>query len=415
VAKVCVIGAGSAGVEAATEAARRGADVTLFEKTEAGIPPKISWPDFILSPQSLDASRHRVPADGSIDAEYSNPVLYVRERSVTTSEGSRQFDKIVVATGSTHVLDGFPGFRKPGVVTLDSFSGFRELCARMCSISDAVVVGEGLRSLRVADSLCGESRRVSLARPCGTMLKELSPKLDSILLTAAARAGVRITGAPVQRAFGYRKVEAVVAGGDVIPCDTVAVVPGEIPDFPGGIVRVGPRGGLLVDQQLKSEEKGLFAAGSCAELVGPGFVAGISLRHSAESSGRIAGANAAGEKLLFNPIGAYSCAVFGHQVSWAGLSLREAKFQGFDVSQATTREGGASGCSLVFDRCNGRVIGIQTVEASGTDMSPLFALLISQRIGIRALAYGDLSSSTDISPISEAARMGLTAEAHASG
>jgi NADPH-dependent 2,4-dienoyl-CoA reductase/sulfur reductase-like enzyme len=247
------------------------------------------------------------------------------------------------------------------------------------------------------------------------MLKELSPDLDSILLKGAIRAGVRIVGAPVLRAFGYHEVEAVVAGGEVIPCDTVAVIPGEAPNLPGGGVRAGLRGGLLVGQQLKSGEKGLFAAGSCAEFVGPGFAGGVSLRNSAESSGRIAGANAAGEELAFDPVGAYSFAVFGLRVSCAGLPLAEARFQGLDVAQTTTRRAEASGCSLVFDRGNGRVVGIQTVEGSGTDASALLALLISQRVGIRDLAYRDLSSSTDISPISEAARMGLTEEAHAPG
>ncbi len=70
---------------------------------------------------------------------------------------------------------------------------------------------------------------------------------------------------------------------------------------------------------------------------------------------------------------------------------------------------------MVFDRGNGRVIGIQTVEESGRDRSALLSLLISQRVGMRALAYEDLSSSTDISPLSEAARRGLTGEAKASG
>lgn len=414
-AKVCVIGAGCAGVQAATEAARRGAEVTLFERTEEGIPPKISWPDFILPPQSTEASQQRVSVDGSIEVSYSNPVLRVRPCSVTTSEGERQFDKVVVTTGSSPVLDAFPGFRKPGVITLDSFSGFSELCARASSISDAVVIGEGPTSLRVADSLCGGCRRVSLARHCGTMLKELPPDLDSILLTGAIRGGVRVLSAAVRRAFGYQVVEAVVAGGEVIPCDTVAVVPGEVPNFPGGGVGAGLRGGMPVGRQLKSGEKSLFAAGSCAELVGPGFASGVSLKYSAESSGRIAGANAAGEEFDFNPVGAYSFAVFGLRVSWAGLSLAEARFQGLDVAQTTTRGAEDSGCSLVFDRGNGRVVGLQTVEGMGTNMSALLPLIISQRIGIRALAYRDLSSSTDISSISEAARMGLTAEAHASG
>ena len=256
---------------------------------------------------------------------------------------------------------------------------------------------------------------MSLTRPCGTILKELSPHLNSILLEGAIRAGVRVLGAPVLRAFGCQEVEAVVAGGEVIPCDTVAVVPGEVPSFPGGGVRAGLRGGMPVDQHLKSGETSLFAAGSCAELVGPGFATGVSLKYSAESSGRIAGANAAGEEIAFNPVGAYSFAVFGLHVSWAGLSFAEARFQGLDVAQTTTKEAENSGCSLVFDRGNGRVVGIQTVEGSGPDKSALLALLISQRIGIRALAHGDFSSSTDISPISKTARMGLTAEAHASG
>ncbi|MDA4120989.1 MAG: NAD(P)/FAD-dependent oxidoreductase [Thaumarchaeota archaeon] len=410
--KVCIIGAGRAGVEAAAEAARRGAQVTLLERSDCLLPHRSAWPSFVASPSSMSSPG---PPDSlaSVDVAYSRPAIAVRPASVVTPDGEVRFDKVVVATGSRQVFRTFPGFTKEGVIALDSLARFVELGRQRSSLRKIVVCGESPTGLRVADALSGDGTQVTLLCPGGKMLNDLHPDLDVKVRLSARRKGVRMVDEPIFRAFGHRAVEAVLAGGVVIPCDAIAVAPHEEPLIPQGCQPKGPHRGLSVGRELRSPVWGCYAAGGCAELI-DGALGGVSLKNSAKSSGRTAGANAAGSSLVFSPIGVFTGTFFGLRVSWAGLGFSEARSIGLHARQISATGDEESGSSLVYDGDTGRVLGIQTVEKSSEDRSSLLPLLISQRVSIRALAFKDLGGSTDISLLSEAARQGLSEEARAS-
>jgi NADPH-dependent 2,4-dienoyl-CoA reductase/sulfur reductase-like enzyme len=332
---------------------------------------------------------------------------------VVTPGGEVRFDRVVVATGSRQVFGTFPGFTKEGVIALDSLARFVELGRQRSSLGKVVVCGVGPTSLRVADALSGDGRHVTLLCPGGKMLNALHPDLDAMVRLGGRHKGVRMVDEAILRAFGHRAVEAVLAGGVVVPCDAVAVAPHEEPLLPQGCQPIGPRRGLSVGRDLRSSEWGCYAAGGCAKFTDRALE-GVSLKNSAMPSGRTAGANAAGSSLIFYPIGMFSGTFFGLRVSWAGLGFSEARFLGLDARQTSATGDEDSRSSLVYDRDTGRVLGIQTVEKSGEDRSSVLPLLIFQRVSMRALAFNDLAGSTDISLLSQAARQGLSEEARSS-
>jgi pyruvate/2-oxoglutarate dehydrogenase complex dihydrolipoamide dehydrogenase (E3) component len=209
--RVCVVGAGRAGVEAAAEAARRGAQVTLLERSDGLLPHRSTWPGFVLSPSSGQAPL--LPDSlAAVDVAYSRPAIAVRPGSVVTPDGEVRFDRVVVATGSRQVFRTFPGFTKEGVIPLDSLARFVELGRQRSSLGKIVVCGVGPTSLRLADALSGEGRHVTLLCPGRKILNELHPDLDAMVRLNARHNGVSIVDEAILRAFGYRAVEAVLAG-----------------------------------------------------------------------------------------------------------------------------------------------------------------------------------------------------------
>jgi hypothetical protein len=156
---------------------------------------------------------------------------------------------------------------------------------------------------------------------------------------------------------------------------------------------------------MRTGSPGVLAAGGCAEL-GSGLHPST-LEEEPRASGRIAGANSTGMNVMISGIRAWSCFVFGVRWSAYGLGPRSARKAGLDVSVVSERWGERSSCSLVYDRLNGYVVGAETVEDPACQAPPLAA--ICQRGTLRSLAYDVGWGSSDISMVSETARLGLRA------
>jgi len=335
--------------------------------------------------------------------------------SVVTPEAETRCDRVVFATGTRSLPVHFPGSSKKGVFVLDSLPQYMELSRQLDDSVGVVVCGKGLSALQVTDRVCTGGRQVTLLCPGARLDSGLSAVVDEILQKKAATAGVRVLDASLDRAVGTDSLEAVLAGGRVIQCDTLAVVPRHIPEFPGGDLETGPRGGILVDRSLRAKSGRCYAAGGCAELNnGDGSTTQL-LGRSAEASGRVAGANAAGLNLTLTPASAYDTTLFGLGLASAGLEAGEAFALGMDTVETARRRDSTSACSIVHDRPTGRVVGVQVVGASSGHLSGFLSLVVTQAVRLSNLAFADAGCSTDISLITETASQGLTWRERATG
>jgi len=162
--RVCVVGGGTAGSEAAKEAAARGADVTIVEQSEGPDPPWRSWLDLVESSRGGRISHHsgpqgRDPTVKTLRAE----ARVVGPSFLVTSEGIRRpFDSVIIATGASFQAPAFIGSRKQGVFVLDSPRAYADLGVSAASSEEVAVVGEGFRALQVADRLSRGRSRVHL-------------------------------------------------------------------------------------------------------------------------------------------------------------------------------------------------------------------------------------------------------------
>ena len=405
--KVCVVGGGPAGSAAAAEASDCGAEVTLFERHEVAPPPSDDWPDFIRSP-GTPSPRASVPR--GVEATFGVSVLAVRAGCrVYTAAGTRPFDSVVLASGSSALVRPFPGVTKRGVFVLATFEDCLRLARERSSLERPVVLGRGLRALRVADALLEGGRTVCVAGPDDRPDPRLDPSTSLVLRKAAEARGASFFSGQSVKAVGTESVEAVVLDGEVHACDALVVVPSLIPSLPAGDLRRGPCGGALVGASMESSIRDCYAAGGCAELAGVSAASAtrtLSLHYSCATSSRVAGANAAGRFLAFRPVGSFGARVFGVGLACAGLSLSQARHLGLDAVESTvSREG--STCSLVYDSCSGRLLGAQMAGACLPSLSPPLSLLASQSVSLSSLAYADLGESTDISLLLQAARQGI--------
>ncbi|HLQ06360.1 MAG TPA: NAD(P)/FAD-dependent oxidoreductase [Nitrososphaerales archaeon] len=402
--RVAIIGGGTAGYEAAAEASRNQAKVILLERSDHWEPSCHSWADLILSPQR---SEMPPPLPKDVELIHGAEVTLIGPCSVLTADGTRvRFDSVVVATGGEFMPAMFPGRRKRGVVVLDGLETYAELGRERSSMAHVVIRGEGVDALQVADALSGPGKKVTLVS--APWIEGFASKtVADVIREAAAKKGVTILDSKLEGAVGLGHVEAVIAGGSVVQCDTLAVLPWRCPRAPRTSAEAGPSGGLLVDQYLRSNSPGLYAAGLCAvPRTGQPFP--CTLGGAAARSGRVAGANATGHSLAFHPPRFAEASFFGLRWARFGASLGEARGRGLMVSEISRRWSPGSACSIVYERPSEKVVGVELVIEEGNERLGALASITSQT-SLQAIAYGVSGDSSDISLVSDTARLGLQA------
>jgi NADPH-dependent 2,4-dienoyl-CoA reductase/sulfur reductase-like enzyme len=398
---VGVIGGGTAGAEAAREASRDGADVTVLERSPEPEPPWKDWPDLFLCRHGTVGNElppSSVPRNlPVINAE----VKAIEGGRVVCSDGSNvRFDAVIAATGSVFVPPSFQGHRKPGVYLLGSAHAYSDL-GRRRDFQRPVVTGEGIRALRVADCLAGEGGDVQTV-VTKWRLGAPSPDTYDIVERCAGERGVTIMRGSVTRAVGLGSVEAATVAGRVLPADSLIVLPDRMPRVVPSGARLGDSGGFSVDEGLRTSSTSVFASGACAELQRARSPPRV-FDEEPKMTGRIAGANSVGHTLTVSPSRFLEVRLFGLRWSVSITNTNDEFVPPASKGVVSRRWGPESACTITFERGSGRVLRVERVEPacdSHVEMASLGAVGVS----LQTLAFAE---SSDISLVSDTARLGL--------
>src|SRR5205085_2835667 len=145
-------------------------------------------------------------------------------------------------------------------------------------------------------------------------------------------------------------------------------------------IELGRRtGAIRVDDRMETNLRGIYAAGDCAEVchLVSGRPTWIPLGTTANKTGRVAGANAAGGRERFaGVVGTSIVGIFGMGFATTGFSEAQARAEGFTPAAARIESnarpryfgGGKTAVELVADRATRRLVGGSVVgedEASG--------------------------------------------------
>src|SRR5581483_853744 len=141
-------------------------------------------------------------------------------------------------------------------------------------------------------------------------------------------------------------------------------------------VEIGRTGAIHTDERMETTVRGIYAAGDCAEVqhLVTGRPAWIPLGTTANKTGRVAGANAAGGRERFPGIvGTSIVGIFGRAFATTGLSEAEARAAGFspvsariDANARPRYYGGTpTTVELIADRATGRLLGGSVIGDDG--------------------------------------------------
>jgi 3-phenylpropionate/trans-cinnamate dioxygenase ferredoxin reductase component len=306
-----VVGASVAGASAATAARAAGWDGRIvLVGDEPGLPyerPPLS--KAVLRGEKPAASTEVNPE--STYAEQGIELLAGRtvealdpaaRRLVLDGGEPLAFDAAVLATGAEPRRLTVPGAELAGVHYLRTVADAEALSAAIGAGGRVVVVGAGWIGCEVAASARQMGADVVLIDPRPVPLERvLGPEMGAVFAGLHADHGVVLrlgTGVAELRGGGDRRVaEVSLTDGTTEAADLVVAGVGVLPRV--GLAEAAGLpvdNGVVVDQRLRSEVPGIYAAGDVAAAWHPRYRRHLRVEHWANAlhQGRTAGANAGG-------------------------------------------------------------------------------------------------------------------------
>jgi len=231
------------------------------------------------------------------------------QRRVRLANGQTlEFDKLLIATGSTPNRFGWPGQDLDGVQGFYSLQDLLLLEDSCAGIQRAAIVGGGLIGVELAEMLHARGIAVTILAREHSYWDNVMPRAESAIINEVIREnGIDLRLETELKEIvddGRGRVCAVVTGsGERIDCGLVGLTAGVGPNL-SAIEGSGiPTGrGVLVDFSFRTEIPEIFAAGDCAELVTPGDQRNNieQLWYTGRMQGEVAGRVMAGEEAAYD-------------------------------------------------------------------------------------------------------------------
>ena len=336
----------------------------------------------------------------------------VTARSTLTGQQSvLGFDKLVLSMGAAPVRPPIPGYER--VRTLRTVEDAVHLAEDLETAPvDAVVIGAGFIGLEMAENLVAQGVGVTVIEAASQVLPPLDPEMAVLVQDELIAQGVDLRLRAKVAAIGNRTV--TLEDGRVLPADLVVGAIGVRPEVglaEGAGLRLGPQGGIAVNEANQTSDPYIYAVGDAVEK--PDAISHatslIALANVANRQGRRVADHIAGRPSHLVPsLGTAIVKVFNvvaATVGWNEQRLRAAgrpyrAIHSHPFDHATYYPGAARmSMKLLFDPANGTLLGAQVVGASGVDKridviaTAMAAGLPAERLADLELAYAPPFSS----------------------
>lgn len=284
------------------------------------------------------------------------------------------FDNAIIAAGSEPVSLPFIPQDDPRVIDSTGALELADVPEKM------LVLGGGIIGLEMGTVYRALGSQIDVVE----FLDQLIPAADKDIIKIYQKyvkdkfnvmLQTKVTAVEAKKDGLYVSFEGKQAPAEPVRYDKVLVAVGRRPngalvDADKAGVAVDERGFINVDKQMKTNVPNIYAIG---DLVGQPMLA-----HKAVHEGHVAAEVIAGKKHYFDPRSIPSVAYTDPEVSWVGLTEKEAKEQGVNYETANfpwaasgraIASGRTEGMTkLIFDKDSNRIIGGAMIGINAGEM-----------------------------------------------
>jgi NADPH-dependent 2,4-dienoyl-CoA reductase/sulfur reductase-like enzyme/rhodanese-related sulfurtransferase len=421
--RIVIVGGVAGGASAAAKARRvdENADIQIFERgpyisfANCGLPYFIAGEIddraklIIMTPEKFwERSRVR--------AHVNHEVLSINRAAKTIGvrqpDGARRdvpYDKLILSQGAKPIVPPIPGADRPHVFTLRDIPDMDRIASFINERHPrrAVIIGGGFIGLEMAEAFHHRGVHVTIVERNPHILPLLDRDMAAHLQNQVRRADFDFKTSVEAARFTADGVE--FADGSRLPADLILMSVGikaEVELARAAGLEIGETGGVKTNGRLESSDPNIYAVGDAAETMHAltGARARIALAGPANRQGRIAGANAAGARLIYpGALGTSIVRVLNMTAAFTGLNSAQAAKAGFTFFTSLTRDQshahyypGATPVliKIVAEEGTGRLLGAQVLGEHGVDKRvDVLATAITGKMSVFDLENLDLAYS----------------------
>jgi nitrite reductase (NADH) large subunit len=331
-----IIGNGVAGTTAAENIRKldKAGKITIVTEESTPFYYRMRLPDFVsgdLAEDKLSAKKDQWYKDQGIELKLETRIQGADpgKKTVSTQSGLQiPYDRLLIATGSRSFIPPMKGSDKKGVFALRTIQDARDIVAWAKNIQKVVLIGGGLLGLEAGNALRKLGKNLTVVEFFPRLLpRQLDVTGGGRLQKIMEGMGFSFRlGAKTQEIKGEDRASGVLLeGGELLPAEMVIVSAGVRPNLElAKALNLDHDKGVKVDEQMRTNQSGIYAAGDVAEFKGMPY----GIWTAATEQGQIAGTNMAGGNALYKgTVMANTLKVIGIDLASAGNIDAENKLE----------------------------------------------------------------------------------------
>ena len=277
--RLVMVGNGMAGVRTLEELLKIAPD--MYDITVFGAEPHPNYNRILLSPvlagemtlQDIILNDRAWYIDNNIELVLDNKITRIdrKARIVTAQDGSeREYDRLLLATGSNPFILPVPGKDLPGVIAYRDIADTDAMIAAAATHKHAVVIGAGLLGLEAANGLALRGMDVTVVHIADWIMeRQLDKPAADMLQKSLEKKGLKFLlqkfTAELEAGESGRVAAVKFKDGDVIPADLVVMAAGIRPNTAlAESAGIHCDRGIVVNDTLQTYDPRIYAVGECA-------------------------------------------------------------------------------------------------------------------------------------------------------
>lgn len=420
--KIVIVGGVAGGASAAARARRLSetAEIIMFERGEfisfanCGLPYHIGGEIekrealLLQTPQSFK-SRFNVEVRTFSDVVAIDRVAKtVTVKQVLSGETyTESYDKLLLSPGAAPIQPPIAGLTPAHTFTLRNVPDMDRIKAVIAANqpTHATVVGGGFIGLEMVEALRHLNIDVTLLELAPQVMAPVDPEMANFIHQVLVNQKVDLrlnTGLSAvveieSSSDSLSQLELSLSNGEKLTTGLLILAIGVKPETllaSAAGLELGSRGGIKVDQGMRTSDPDIYAVGDAVETLD--FVteqpALIPLAGPANRQGRIAADNMLGRDEVYrNTQGTAICKVFDWAIASTGHSEKSLKRLGLAYEKIYVHPGSHAGyypgafpvsLKLIFDPETGKILGGQAVGQDGVDKR-IDVLAVAMRAGLK--------------------------------
>lgn len=399
--KLVIVGGVAGGATAAARARRvsEDAEIVVFERGEYISFANCGLPYYIGNvikkrDHLLLATPEEFKQRYNIDVRIFSEVVGINSKeqaveiknTITGEKYWENYEKLILSPGAEPIKPPLEGIELENIFHLRNVPD----SDRIKKIVDernpqcAVVVGGGFIGLEMAENLTERGVKTTIVE----MLDQVMPSLDYEMATLihdhleAKNVELELENGVKSFSKASDRILISTQKGREIECDLVLLSVGIRPENTLAIqadLKIGPTGGIAVDDTMKTSDPNIYAVGDAVEVrdIVTGFPTLTALAGPANKQARIAADNALGRKSIFTgTLGTSVVKVFDMVLASTGANEKFLKKHDIPYLVSYTHSGSHAGyypgatntsVKILFSPGTGKVLGAQIVGKKGVD------------------------------------------------